>query len=165
MAELDFYKKNCCKMLLFFKLHSYLSIQNQKVKKTKKIFIPSSAPPRKWHYQMPIYLSIFECFICRKRSRSRSKDRSKSKSPERYGEGAIRVKDEPLDKVVKHFELLMSLNSWWTLIRELFTSLKSTRVAQSSSPIMFAQRVKANKFAKMHKIGNDRKKTRPRTNQ
>ena len=35
MAELDFYKKNCCKMLLFFKLHSYLSIQNQKVKKTK----------------------------------------------------------------------------------------------------------------------------------
>lgn len=33
------------------------------------------------------------------RKRSRSGDRSKSKSPGRYGEGAIRVKDEPLDKV------------------------------------------------------------------
>lgn len=40
--------------------------------------------------------SIFYSF----RKRSRSKDRSKSKSPSKYGEGAIRIKDEPLDKVL-----------------------------------------------------------------
>ncbi|XP_060570452.1 probable ATP-dependent RNA helicase DDX46, partial [Ruditapes philippinarum] len=51
----------------------------------------------------------------KRRSRSRdrrkrsSKDRSKSKSPSRYGEGAIRVKDEPLDKEEEQKRLEMEM--------------------------------------------------------